>query len=1342
MSILRSSKFVRNLLTDLRFGSLSRMRIDRNSSISGGSSSILSHRFISSAQGAEKKPKTIDFAIQRLDRDVRRVGRISGKELLEVFKDIKRTGRATSSQSLFMIRCCGNLVPEESPESRSALVGEVWSTFEKLGVPLDISHYNALLSVYLENEFSFSPSDFRAQLEAKGLEPNRVTYQRLVASCCNSGDIDGATEILQVMKDKQIPINEGIFNSLITGHSLANDMESAVGILDVMKQAGLEPSSSTYTALLCGYAKHGDIEAINNTLKECESKEISINDRDLLEVIFTLIVNDHMNGLEEVSKHLNKTIGFSEDAKNVSLRLISRGHTNGAIEILKTMTGLQNDDSEPLSKGNFLIRQAIKAKWPADKLIAFCEEMKKSGYNPYSFHIAAENSMMEGKTDLSLRLLSALAEREQVHQHYFWPVLVKYGKNKDFNGVLKTLRQMAGCLNTPISGETLKDYVMPHLHGIDDGIEKLRPAGIPLATSASAMLGHLLDEGKIKEAARIGLNYKAHYNSVVNRRLLISSFIQTRDLQSLTTLVQILSEDDGDDSDVPGQILLGIIKKNKELAGDVLTSYQEIGLGLTLGHAETVKEILGDDITPEINDLISKICSPDFTRAAPVKRNLVKRTQGKPSEKDETMILRTIAAVEAKGESPLGLKRQLLLYYCHNKELDKAMALKQELEQGDLDLQPGLLVLFMDLCCHHGKLEEALDYYNRAMSKEASRLDASKAVRLACLLCNNDRYDEALKILNSHPQSPEEISENNFGHLSVCWKLLNTCAEKTNVDVLNKMFETMVQNNYIEPTNVMLGPLVKIHILRDDVEGALKKFEECCVKYRSTPWKNELTCKLIDREDAASLQKVADLSTQIHGEVNSLYDLVMSFVECKKMKQARKILETPGLRTKTQRISAACQRYCNAGQTDHLITLLEATRGFKHIDRAEIFNFLLLMYCRENNVDKAEALWTQMQEEDVKPSDKFLTNLGQLLEKHGKPIPFEVPKPTEPIPSAPVKPLADPKVRALRKSLHAKELDEALQLKSELNDADLSKADISKLTNLLVNNGRIGEASRMLISLLEKGLRPDVTTLSFIINAIAKIGDIDSMKTIGSFLNQDLKKMVSYSNRYTHCMVEAGLGAKVINEFKEAMEKASTPEEIVRVGESFPRGGIFSVFGTNPELLPQVEELAEVYRKKGYLDPTNMLWVQYTIVGDEEKAEKAWAHLKPDDRIMFMPIIKQARQTLDLNMVENLLSKCMKSGASSSAIGIIYTSILDILLSQDKLVECEQRLKEALKVCALEDIGRNILRKLKTNLELAGKEFKYDIPPRKSRVPRSSQDSSSSSDSDNEETKSKSQQRA
>lgn len=161
----------------------------------------------------------IERQLRRLDNDVRRLGRISRRDLEDVLEELRSQRSATSSQSLMVIRCCGNLVPEELPEVRTALVEEIWKTLKAINVPMDISHYNALLRVYLENENNFSPTSFLADLEAQSVEPNRVTYQRLIARYCQQGDIDGATRILEFMREKNLPVNEAVFNSLILGHS-------------------------------------------------------------------------------------------------------------------------------------------------------------------------------------------------------------------------------------------------------------------------------------------------------------------------------------------------------------------------------------------------------------------------------------------------------------------------------------------------------------------------------------------------------------------------------------------------------------------------------------------------------------------------------------------------------------------------------------------------------------------------------------------------------------------------------------------------------------------------------------------------------------------------------------------------------------------------------------------------------------------------------------------------------------------------------------------------------------------------------------------------------------------
>lgn len=165
--------------------------------------------------------QSLENSLRRIDQDVRRSGRISRRDVEELIEEIQSSKYATSSQSLLVIRCCGNLVPDELPETRTKIVQEMWNTLHKLKIPMDISHYNALLRVYLENEHLFSPVDFLTELESKGIEPNRVTYQRLIARYCQEGDIDGATKILQYMREKQMSVNENVFNTLIMGHSKA-----------------------------------------------------------------------------------------------------------------------------------------------------------------------------------------------------------------------------------------------------------------------------------------------------------------------------------------------------------------------------------------------------------------------------------------------------------------------------------------------------------------------------------------------------------------------------------------------------------------------------------------------------------------------------------------------------------------------------------------------------------------------------------------------------------------------------------------------------------------------------------------------------------------------------------------------------------------------------------------------------------------------------------------------------------------------------------------------------------------------------------------------------------------
>lgn len=57
---------------------------------------------------------------------------------------------ATPSQSLMILRCCGNLVPNELPENRTILAKEIWKTLNYIGTVLIISLFQLnLTQVYI-----------------------------------------------------------------------------------------------------------------------------------------------------------------------------------------------------------------------------------------------------------------------------------------------------------------------------------------------------------------------------------------------------------------------------------------------------------------------------------------------------------------------------------------------------------------------------------------------------------------------------------------------------------------------------------------------------------------------------------------------------------------------------------------------------------------------------------------------------------------------------------------------------------------------------------------------------------------------------------------------------------------------------------------------------------------------------------------------------------------------------------------------------------------------------------------------------------------------------------------
>lgn len=59
------------------------------------------------------------------------------------------------------------------PEERSRMVQDVWSEIIRMKCVLLTTHFNALLEVYIENDYPFCEDEFLKSMEETELKPNR-----------------------------------------------------------------------------------------------------------------------------------------------------------------------------------------------------------------------------------------------------------------------------------------------------------------------------------------------------------------------------------------------------------------------------------------------------------------------------------------------------------------------------------------------------------------------------------------------------------------------------------------------------------------------------------------------------------------------------------------------------------------------------------------------------------------------------------------------------------------------------------------------------------------------------------------------------------------------------------------------------------------------------------------------------------------------------------------------------------------------------------------------------------------------------------------------------------------
>uniref|UniRef100_A0A8C9VST9 Leucine rich pentatricopeptide repeat containing n=1 Tax=Scleropages formosus TaxID=113540 RepID=A0A8C9VST9_SCLFO len=1121
-----------------------------------------------------------DWALDLLDRSVRRTGRITKQLLLRVFRDICHP---SGNQALLLLRSCGSLLSEVNLPERSALAHQIWDKLQELGVTYDASHYNALLKVYLQNSFKFSPTDFLAKMEAANVQPNRVTYQRLIAAYCQEGDIEGASKILGFMKDKEIPITEAVFNSLLTGHARAGDIASAENMLPLMKGSGIEPGPDTYVALLSAHAEKGDVEKM--TQVKVASADIQLMDRDFLQVLTSLAEAGHHQHVPVILERMRQEHGFVQEAMNVCLSLVTQGKEDVAFSLLNTFPVRQLDSQSETApnQGNFFLRHCVAMEMPVEKLLRYCKDLKESNRHAAPLQFVLQCALASAKTGMAAQLMKVMKEEGlPVREHFFWPLLIPLQQEKNTQGILDVVKIMLDLGVSPDT-PTYSSYILPAFPSLDSARSALKEVGCDLNTlrfttaevRAEAGLGNLASLYSVCE-----------YNMTGSVGLYAVPYF-------LYNLIEGMSTEE--------------IQAKEKLLREYFHQLRNVKISIPVTIFRGIRNLLQMHNTPE----------------------LVKD----PEQKIEALESK-LEDLKSRDQPIAAVLKQLLVALCSEEALDVKARHESEMVVG------GYAVL-IQLCCTHDKVEEALNLKRELDRRDSSDvLTASKYLHLVKALTKHGRLEEAVDMLKEMKGKNLTLEDTA---VTALFHILNRVALQGDAAAVKRLQDTVFSLGLVKPSALLASPIATAYLHSGDLTGGLDAVLSFYKQYKFLPRFHDLLCHLVEKEETDLLQKAMDFVSQERGEMTMLYDLLFAFLQTGRYKEAHKIIETPGLRAKSGRLQWFAEKCIANEQMEPLETLVEMTQKLFECDRDEMYHYVLRLY-ETNDWRKAEAAWTKMQEENVIPRERTLRLLAKILKTNGQKVPFEVPE-VKTWENAGLKCPREQESFSLRVEVWMwVPLCIVMDLaEKSIKDFGLCNVSNGLLVITQVKHGKLKDARATLAAMLQAQQVPSQLSITRLVQSLAAAGDVEAIREVED-LTKETSSLIGLSRMlFINNVVLAHIKNGDIQTAVEKLESLYTPG-LEGQGDSQPTS-ISYVFrkvleDKNDEALDKLSAMAErMANHFASYRPVTSLFLTYLELGHIEEAKSQLQVHAMKSLLELLPDILQKEHVYPLLMKSYTIDK-------------------------------------------------------------------------------------------------------
>ncbi|TNM99530.1 hypothetical protein fugu_012563 [Takifugu bimaculatus] len=560
------------------------------------------------------------------------------------------------------------------------------------------------------------------------------------------------------------------------------------------------------------------------------------------------------------------------------------------------------------------------------------------------------------------------------------------------------------------------------------------------------------------------------------RSSLSQGFKKSNDVESMVKITALLYKDtrfSKDPAEKTGFFLYNLIDSSSEeevqAQAETLKTYftqlKTQNICITASIYKGIRNLLESYHVPELIKYVMAIVDPKQDKAQDL-NGLMTSAHATGTEVKVLELEKKMEELIAEDKPISVVLKQLIQALCAEENLQQALQLKEKHEE---EMTVGGYATLINLCCRHDNVDEALNLKREISRKDSSTvLDPSKYIALVRALSKNGRIEEAVDILKEMKEK-EVVMDGS--HVTMLFHLLNMLAAKGASEDIKKLQDTVFTLGLTKPSANMCSPLVTSYLESKNLSGALEAAMECQNRYNQLPRIHDIIIGLVEKGDTELLQKAMDFVSQKRGEMTMLYDLFFAFLQTGRYREARKIIETPGLRARPGRLQWYAERCISANQMEPLEQMVDITAKLFECDRDEMYSYIIRLCKETNDSRKAEAVWTKMQEENVIPRERTLRMVADILRNNGEEVPFEVPE------------------TWYTQTNTKKEAQTNETTRSNVSDYQVRIMSLCK-------KSKVQEAYRLLKDAIEKGVDVGPTAYDHVIRSLLSEGSMDDAMAV------------------------------------------------------------------------------------------------------------------------------------------------------------------------------------------------------------------------------------------------------